>query len=97
MRSPQVQRTVALVEQEFQKLPPIFVAGLLGAVTYCEDGICSATVKPIGNRLRSRSRPKSNAHGGCKGPISLFRLACSASPYTVLSLIRQFLDPIPFA
>jgi len=77
MASPHVQRTVALVEQEFQKLPPLFAAGLLGAVTCCEDGICSETAKPTGDRPCSRSRPKSNAHGGCKKLISLVPQALS--------------------
>jgi len=85
MASPQVQGTVALVEQEFQKLPPLFAAGLLGAVTCCEDGICGETVKPPGDRLRSRSRPKRNAHGGCKKLISLVPQALSC--VRVLALI----------
>jgi hypothetical protein len=38
-RSPQVERTVALGESEFQNPSCLFAAGLLRALNYCKDWV----------------------------------------------------------
>src|SRR6266850_1384170 len=56
--SPHVLRTVAPARQEFQQSLCLFAAGLLGAVTCCEDAIWSDAVHPTRLRSCSRARPK---------------------------------------